>query len=216
MSTVKPNKILAVVDSPSGSARWFCIFHNNKIHILTKTFWKGKKWNNGNAKNERKRVWIISDCQGSNPALIVKVQLSNHQRKYFLGVKYYWWVKPSQYLVCCAIFPYIKFHLRNLCWQGHVVLQKKQPSLSNNVNAIFLHLFTHRMKGIKSTHKISYLFCLSNIAQWLNCGSCGWEYHKVKMLARAAVSCSLCWHSERIQSPKNIRLFASLCFPAIW
>lgn len=70
--------------------------------------------------------------------------------------------------------------------------------------------------GVKPTHQVSYLLFLSNIAQWLDCGSCCWEYHKVKVLARLAVSCSLCWHSERIQSSQNIRLFAYLHSPAIW
>lgn len=76
----------------------------------------------------------------------------------------------------------------------------------------------HRISSLfewRASHQISYLY-LSNIAQWLDCDSRCWEYHKVTVLARPAVSCSLCWHSERIQSSHNIRLFASLRSPAIW
>lgn len=64
---------------------------------------------------------------------------------------------------------------------------------------------------VKPTHQVSYLLFLSNIAQWLDCSSCCWEYHKVKVLARPAVSCSLCWHSERIPEYQIVCLFAFPC-----
>lgn len=95
--------------------------------------------------------------------------------------------------------------------------RKKQFTCpSTHLNAIPLHLFAQRMKGIKPTHQIPYLFLfIQYIAQWRDCSSRCWEYHKVIVLARPAASCSLCWHSERIQSSLNIRLFASLRPPAI-
>lgn len=98
MLTMKPYNI----NSSGGSARWvFVLSLAMDADILTKSpMLKRDERKNETMemlKNERKRVQMISDCQGPNPAvkqsLIVKVQIFTAQAKNYMSVQ------PSHFLV---------------------------------------------------------------------------------------------------------------------